>query len=228
MRFWKHVVALRQCATLGAKELRKNNFKGRTTFFIKKEREKEVRSKTWWKLVIGVSDSKTVSVSRRDFDVRQLVSIIRAELHKLEGGGVVGTGEHLRRRTKRQSEKEEAGPVETTRRKRFANEERERIAAARATRREKPYADSSRGRTREEWNRERQRPVPPTVPAHTKRTGDARQPEMRKKIIARARIYSSTVYRTHDKNKIKTLASGDQPCFYTRPRAHLLETTTVT
>ena len=88
MRFWKHVVALRQCATLGAKELRKNNFKGRTTFFIKKEREKEVRSKTWWKLVIGVSDSKTVSVSRRDFDVRQLVSIIRAELHKLEGGGL--------------------------------------------------------------------------------------------------------------------------------------------
>lgn len=59
-------------------------------------------------------------------------------------GEVVGTGEHLRRRTKRQSEKKRVS--QNNEEKRLVNKEHECIMA-RVTKRKKPYADSSRGRT---------------------------------------------------------------------------------
>lgn len=123
------------------------------------------------KLAIGVGDRKMIGVSKRETrSVRQLVSIILA---RRLGWGRLSALASIYDGEQNAGEKRKA-LARTTRRKRSVEEERERIAA-RATRREKPYADSSRGRTRER-NRKRQRPVrQPFWHIHR-----ACQPEMRK------------------------------------------------
>lgn len=103
----------------------------------------------------------------------------------------------------------------TTRRKRFVNEERERIAA-RATRREKPYADSSRGRTRER-NRKRQRPVRRSF-WRIRNEHDARQPEMRKDY--HAHVYCGP-YIEFVIRMIKTFANHDERFLYATGERYL-------
>ena len=126
-------------------------------------------------------------------------------------GEVVGTGEHLRRRTKRQSEKEGAA----------SRNNEEKTIRKRGTRTYRPRHVRRGGRNLT--------PIPPEVEHGGNETEKDRDrsadrsgayetnvamhvSQKWEKKLRRARAYIRRLYiRTHDKNEIKTFATGDQP-----------------